>query len=806
MIFTLIQLIAIPIITLVVLRVLGVIGSKQKNFTARTAPLGSRASRIAESAILLCIAAAIYVFTATNTSTSGMLLRLDGLSQELVRVHITAACIVLGLLVVSVLLTCFWRGGVGIPLAAIATIGYGFFLNGGLMDHFFAGKEEILAPKVEYTFQVSGKFSGGEELWVNDVYLGKMPLTMTWEEFSEKVPFMAEPPEGFKSENSRRPKAPWFRFTFWEMKKRDNIRSFYYDTDSQDYYAKVKFNDQWGTSTGGGGGGGGGRWHRKYDYSFYGNFPDREKLIEEENKRLDTLIQKARLNNYTVDAQWWDTFKEFDNESFWSLRHLAIDESGFEKVMDAIARFEYGIPQTVDEQIAQDIYEQICKDADASMVYATGGIEGRAIELIYDQLDVKQLVADCRKALKSNRPLRVSASWRGDEYKDYKTYSHDPQESYHRNEPLPASFSVLRHAIRLWDKKLDIEKPIQDNIIETEITPLYIAYRGNFDAAAGLGGGLFEEYLLRQFRRERRLEGMDLDYEAREYTGGQHLNKWIYHLVQLDSSAGREFRSRNSRVAEKMTQLLIDNMHNSRKEPPEFLFYDLDMGKNSLAVRFWPDYTAAVNDSFPGWDESMLEKRFAYLARMGKLATEKMYMDCWNKVDIKEYEYSRLRENIEVIPFDRRLSIARQILEDVKRNKDQIRYNADLTIRDYENYLICLGDQQAMEELLACEPKEKKQRIDRIKSMLGSNMPKQDQSAIVHRFAQQDDADLRMLTIKHLRELPTPEHVDLLETLAQDMDATVKQAAQATLDGLEQIRQMPYEKLVSLESTYTPPS
>lgn len=791
------------IIGLAALWLLGLTRSGQKSFTAATAPVGSRVSRIAESVVLLCIAGAIYLFIATNTNTNGMLLNLDRLTEPLRQIHIAAAGIVLAILIASVVISYFWRGGVGIVLATVALIGYGSFLNGGLMERIVP--EEAYAPKVVYTFKVSGPFSGSEDLWINDVYLGKMPLTMTWEEFSEKVPFMEEPPGGFQRD-SRQPVEPWSRFTFFAMKKEERGSAFYYNTDSKDYYAKIRFNGQWAERIGGGGGGGGGRWYRKYNYSFSSSFPDRDKLIKEENNRFDALIQKARLSNYSVVLEWVDTFETFNKERFWDLRTLAKNEPGFDNVMDDIARFEYDIPKTVDEQTARRVFERICRDADASMVYATGGIEGRAIELIYDKLDVNQLVADCNRALKSGRDLRVSASWRGDEYKDYKTYSHDIGTSELRNKPLPGSFSVIRHAVWLWDKKLDVEHPDRDNLIEAEITPLYIAFRDDVEAAAGLGGCILEEYLKRQYQRHRQLEGMDLGYEDYEYVDGQSLNKWLYYLVQLDTPGGKEFRRRYSSQTEKMLKLLIDNNMNHDKEPPDFLFFDLDQGKQSLAVRFWPEYSASIENSSPPWEESKLEKRLGYLARMGNLATDEMCTDCWKKVNLEEINNTgQIIQAVRTLPRQRQLILAQHILEDLKKRKDQIRYNQDWFIREMENYLSCLGDESSIEAYLSLEPEQKRSLWDEIQRIVGGYVFKYDRGDVAADFIASGDAGLKKLAIEYLRETPTPENVALLTPLVQDADVGVKQAAQEAMKELEGIRQTPYQELVSLESTYSPP-
>ena len=84
-----------------------------------------------------------------------------------------------------------------------------------------------------------------------------------------------------------------------------------------------------------------------------------------------------------------------------------------------------------------------------------------------------------------------------------------------------------------------------------------------------------------------------------------------------------------------------------------------------------------------------MQKRFQYLARMGDLATDQMYMTA-GKINL----INRLSQPIDrhsEIPRQRILP-ARYILNDLNKRKDQIRYEPEWFIQEFENYLICLGD------------------------------------------------------------------------------------------------------------------
>jgi len=72
-------------------------------------------------------------------------------------------------------------------------------------------------PIVQYHFRVSSEFSGGEDIWINKVYLGKMPFTITREEFKAKVPFLQEPPQGYVDGNKHQLQGHWFEFKFFDF-------------------------------------------------------------------------------------------------------------------------------------------------------------------------------------------------------------------------------------------------------------------------------------------------------------------------------------------------------------------------------------------------------------------------------------------------------------------------------------------------------------------------------------------------------------------------------------------------------------
>jgi hypothetical protein len=164
-------------------------------------PVGNRVSHGAEAIVLLCDAAAIFVFAATNTSTGGCLLILDQLRPGFALVNVLAAVAAgLGVLL-GVLMALFGRTTTGVITAAGILCAYGLVLNAyGLVLN---GPELILeslapkdstAPEVSLTFVLRTPDVAGAELYVNDVHLGTLPYETTYDKFYQRAPFWENEP------------------------------------------------------------------------------------------------------------------------------------------------------------------------------------------------------------------------------------------------------------------------------------------------------------------------------------------------------------------------------------------------------------------------------------------------------------------------------------------------------------------------------------------------------------------------------------------------------------------------------------
>lgn len=779
-------------------------------FVPNSAPAGNRTSRIAEAIILACAGTAILVFTATNRSNGGLLLVLDKLRPEFAATNlIVAVCAGAGTLL-AFLICLFLRTSVGVILMTTVLFAYGWILNGPGHVIEQIAPQGSYEPIVNYTFKVRDEGSiQGADIWVNNVYLGKTPVNITRRQFRKKVPYLEQPPAGYADEQKRRLKDHWFRFKFLELSKRNKwYGTWPYNSDFKDYYVRIKLGDEWGQRVHGGTGGGTSGYGRAdYSVSLNVDFPSRRKIIEERQNRLQTLLQKARLCDYRVSSAWFEAMATYGEEGWMKLRKLALKEKEFGEVVDKWVEWKYGFGKDINQEKAREVFQQICDEADARHRYNSASPAGKAVEMILDKLDIEQLVDIYEWAVKSGRPMyssrggkEISESLAGPHFWS----EHEPSE-HHRKKVLPGSISVIGHAIRLWDAKLDAESYGKPNIIEERISPTMLVWRDSLS----FGGPVVERYLLRQYARESRIEGINLGYKVRKYHLGLHLNRWLYTLAHLDSPAGRDFRKRYRQQVLALVDLLIESPFNHDKKPPEFLFLDLDQGKKSIAYEYWPKYSAAIESS-DLWEYRKLKRKWAFLARIGSLATFEMYLDCWRQVtDLHELMGgNHLVEAVETIPRDMRIRVAKTIVSEfedsiaAKRNRitSEKRPRAFFDEHDYvwalKRHLAGIGDEESIRWWVSkLEQGPNNNERDRVVRILEGE--KGLRHPLVKVLAKEKNPELRLLVMGTLRNYPTSENRDILRRLLNDPDEEVHKAAEQVASELRAIEDMPFQRLVS---------
>jgi len=770
----------IPLVLLLLVFLVAGFISRRRNQPA-SAPKGNKVTRITETTILFSLGLIAFIYF--GCFNSGLLLHLGRLRPAFTTTHIIIAGIVIVFLLLAALLSWIGRASWAVVLTIVVLFGYSTIIkqaafNGPGYFMTLLAPENSWEPMVNYTFEVNDGLKGAE-IWINGVFLGKTPFKMTGREFHKKVPFLTEPPQGFSEENKNRPKGDWFRMNMLVLEE-NNDRSgagIYYLSKYEDYYAKLRLGDEWGSNGIGSSGGGGVQYQRDYEVSLRAHFSSTDKLEKAKQERFENLLQKARLADYQVESQWIETVDTYGENGWRDILRLATDEKEFSDILDKWAQWKYDISKNMSQEQASKIFRQICKQANLE------SHAGKAIELIYDKLDLEDLVKKYERVIKNKT-----------------------------RQNTPDSISVMRHAIELWDKKLNSEDANIPNIIEQRISPALLVWREDIEGSAALGGADIERYLQRGFQRENRVSGLELQPKNREYTLGMHLNKSLYHLAFMDSPAARQFRQKHKQQVMELTELIVGSNFNNSRKPPEFLFFDLDRGEKSLAYQYWPSYSVHVESSFPPWWYEKLKKRWTYLARLGSLATEDMYIHCWKIAEFRPelmggYLLQALQA-LHALPQDKKIPITKEIIKELQGIADQKRqklgldknarhyFTEDECVDTAREHLIQAGDKESLQLLLSKHGQGQNNfAIRRIKRFFqNENMP---DYSLIEILAQHENPALRVLALEAIRRYPTAQNRAILEELLNDPDEQVRTAAQQVASELKAIENMPLEDLVS---------
>ena len=614
---------------------------RRKDACAKSAAMGCGVSRRVEGLIFLAAAVVSAVVALRLNRYYGVVLyRLDELRPEYARTHVILAAVICLVLVAGFIACLRGRTSLAVVLSLVTVISYAGVMNrcpmnqvGYLMT--LIAPEGSWEPIIKYTFKLKYPEDEPAELWLNDIYMGKLPLTISGRQLYTKITEPGKEAEkGFRKAARDREMCEILMLAYKSNDYEDG--HYWYTPDHERHFAKVLV--------------GGKQYpHRRYARTKQlneGSYKyDLEVSIQLETERsaqmydspmdrLEKLFDEAVKNGYRVDDDWKAAILAEGHNGMHHLNLKAEKDEGFVGLLDEWARSEFG----VGAKEPREVYDEICRRVAGLKHFDDDSLEYRAIGLIYDGLDYERIVKEYKKAYKKRSPGTAAA--------------------------------VASRVLKLWDRKLDAENPYEDNFMEKEIVLTVLAYKNDVGTAAAFGGSVFENYLLRQYRREQRVEGIELGYENYMYEGGQHLNKWLYHLVHLDSPTGRKFRRNNSTATLKMAKVMLNSMHNLRKDPPEFLFIDLDMGKRNIAVKCWEEYLIAVEDSFPGWEPDKFEKRLKYLLRLGDLATDDMYRQCWQYVNLKElFGDNRIVKVLDPLGAERKKFMAKIMLDSISGNE-----------------------------------------------------------------------------------------------------------------------------------------
>ncbi len=786
-----------------------------------SAPLGNRVSHRAEALMLLCVATAIFVFTATNTSTGGRLLVLDQLRPGFATVNILAATAAAVGVLLGVLAAFFWRTSTGVILAGGILCIYATVLNGPSIILESLTPRESALPEAALTFDLTSPDVEGAELYINGVQLGTLPYETTYGEFHRKVPFWQNEPNELKVGNLRswlhvpsdwhpgrsgpltKAYPPWAEIPLPERWSEGNQRRFGLGADrkANTYYARVKLGEDWGYwQVHGGSSGISGRYGQRTAVVPMGFiFPNRQ-------ARIEKLLDIARLNDYAPPPEWFEVMETYRSDGWIAVRKAIDEEPLMLQVLDRWTVWKYGLDKATDAASAWRVFQRIRREADERQYYLTSDAAGRAVELLAARLDPEQLVRLAGDIVRSTQ-LYSWSSWQMNGREQFGTSfssegfrtGTDRVTSYSAGgrgdrRLSPSGFAVA-HAIRVLDETLDTKDDTQSNIVERELVPTFIAYHYRnmnlLRLATHIGGPAMETYLLRQ---DWRADPADLPWHQQMRIGGQEVNGWLYLLAHLQSPTGREFRQEHTPHLMDMADRLTERMWDlSWERCLSFLFLDLDRGANSLALRYWPRFKSAAN---PEGHEA-LSHQLQYLLRMEPLSAPGMYVQCWRAFrgdvgfDMALDEFGEA-----AIPYDKRRRIYTALADSVGRdvsNVDSIGgRDADATRRRLlamlqERLLPITDEARAGDLLAALQAGDSKYKPENVADWLAHAAPGH---PLVGMLAQADEPSLRLLVMGALREHPTPANREILDKLLADDDEQVRRAAQRVKAELDEMRAM----------------
>ena len=715
---------------------------------------------------------------ATNRSTGGMLLMLDGLRPEFARINIIVfVCAAAGVLA-AVLVILLWRTWAGTILMAAVLCGYGLVLNGP--GDWLSGMAppDATRPVTTYRITLQGDIEG-VDLWVNGVHLGKTPVEMDLDEFFAKVPYWPEPPKGYRdvtdeirlSRYSVRSthtsiRHRWIGFKLGDyVKSRDRRGHAVWERGSKkEYFARVKLAGQWGGGRGGGASSGGGRYTQLLQCTLNVDFPERQ-------KRLEKLLDKARLMDYKVDEDWLVAIETYGRAGWKALREAAMSEPELTGVLDAWARWRYKLDDVKKASTAWRAFKRICDDADARGEYSTASVAGRAIELIVPMLDPNQLVDHAVASIKRYRHRSGGYGYRH-EYGRFQ-FSTSTNEM-HRKDLVPPNAAVVAHAVWMLDELLDEKDDWQANLVEQKVTAALIRWQPFHDSlmvACSLGGPDIERYLQRKPWRR------DFPEHSRENTSRYHgnsVNKWAYLQANLSGDAGKQFRTKNEQIIRRLANKILAGVH--YYNPPGFIFLETEDGGKGFAEKYWPEYRA-----FAAGKYGALRLQWKYLANMEPFSTVDMYIDAW--LEFKD-DYSNKQEalfGLDSLPPAKRQAI----IDALRREVDEGPVVTDNWRGDaagWRNYMSRQFDRHESDETVAGKliaelrgkPAEQYLSVN-IPLWLEHTRP---DHPLVKMLSEAAEPALRLMVMGALAEHPTPANRAILDKLRGDGDSAVRSAAE----------------------------
>lgn len=765
-----------------------------------SAPAPSRDVCMAEAMVLAVAGLTVFVMTATNRRTGGLMLALNELQPSFAAANtVLCACAGLGVLA-ALAVTLSGRAWAGTLIMAAALAAYGWTVNG-------LEPNGTWQPAARYTIVLEGGIAGAD-LWVNGVHLGKTPVETTLDEFDAKIPYWPEPPKGYKDGTDEAHLPRYYPYTKMNVAEqrwfelvppysqcagdRQKLKG-----DPPKYYARVRLSGEWGC----------GRTRGSMCFSngqtrfchttLRARFPKCE-------ERLASLLDIARLGDYRVRPDWFRAIETYGKPGWAMLREAAIQEPQLDAILDAWATWRYGLAEAIGRDSAWEVFQRICDEADANRCYSTASVSGRAVELLVPTLSAARLVDCAEAAIKRYRQRPVSLC-HGEQYGRMQ-FSVSPLYVFDGGH-IPPHAIALAHAVWALDTRLSSDDPSKPNVVEQRVTPALICWQPfpqALTAACALGGPDIDRFLLRSDWRADpghhcgRVPGVSVPLSVRD-----EVNPWLYLLANLSTQAGKQFRKRHEHLLMAMAARLQACAYD-RRYLLDFLFLDLDRGHVSLARKYWPRYRALAARA----GQFSLTYQWRYLVRAEPVSTVEMYVEAWRSLQYDDDSRHSACDEFKPLPPEKRDAVVDALVREVQENptpptgwRKSVSAWQDRMVRSLRAEKL-VGDEPVARSRLAylrANPSD-----DKRSSMALWLQHSRPDHPLVAMLASEADPALCLLAMGALKAHPTPHNREILQQLLADPHSSVKAAAEDVEAGLEALAATDPSRLALMDEEHRP--
>ncbi len=525
-------------------------------------------------------------------------------------------------------------------------------------------------------------------------------------------------------------------------------------------------------------------------------------MTEEWHRDTTILLEKARLMDYRVDADWIsaaDTYFHFVRNA---LIAAIPKEPQFRQVLTDWAKARYHLEQVTDTVSAWSALERIQAQVNKAGAYQTNSITGDAVEYLIDHLDSDRVISIAKTKLK--RLPTISAGgfgygWGSELGKPcFSTSFLTPQ-----TDRKPSDF-VLAHVIWKLDQKWDSQSDDQDNPVEREIVPelIRLSYLDPqaMKLATVLGGSTLNEFNRRQQRQVYSFKESS-DPMQNEYIEGQYVSRDFWQSLNAVGPAGAKFRKQHSQQALELAEQFLSKSFSLTSLPnwTDFLFLEVE-DREPLARNFWKSFRDKVeaDKQHTPWTLSVL---WSYLARIRPMPPAPDFVAVFPKQPSSFSDFGNPEQTLSLLPVDLRLQVTQDCIAEAAKGKSMFQPTSQgwqafnqiefQLIRYIPSIPSDAAADIAMQYLEKTNPKSTE--VSRLLKDQGTYG--QLTSHLLARLATSSDPEHRRWVIPQIKILPNSANREALARLLKVEDLSVREAAEKVAAELEELRRLPSPKL-----------